>query len=128
MSGARTCLAVGLGTATGSLCRYAVSLWVLAVAGSALPWATLCVNTLGSCLIGWLATKASQRPQTPWACLQPLLVPGFCAGFTTFSLFGLETVLLLRAHPGLAALYVLLSLALWLGGTWLGTRLARTGD
>ncbi|WP_447926715.1 fluoride efflux transporter FluC [Vreelandella sp. EE27] len=125
MAGVKAYLAVGLGTALGSVCRYGVSLWALAALGSAFAWGTLIVNALGSLLIGWLATMASHRGESVWARLQPLLVTGYCAGFTTFSLFSLEVLSLLQSEPKLALLYVLLSLVMWLCGVALGERLAQ---
>ncbi|SEL64658.1 fluoride efflux transporter CrcB [Halomonas daqiaonensis] len=113
--------AVGLGSALGSALRYLVS---LALIGSAFPWATLAVNGLGSWLIVGFATYATHRPHDRVAHWQPFLVSGFCGGFTTFSLFGLETLQLWQAgRPGLALGYVLASVPLWLAGAWLGHRL-----
>ncbi|WP_252106908.1 MULTISPECIES: CrcB family protein [unclassified Halomonas] len=124
MKGIAAYLAVGAGTALGSVCRYAVSLLALAGLGNALPWGTLLVNALGSALIGWLSTRMAQPPNSGWARWQPFWVTGFCAGFTTFSLFSLELLTLLQRHGGLAGAYALISVALWLMGVWLGQRLA----
>ncbi|MFG6667212.1 fluoride efflux transporter FluC [Halomonas sp. HNIBRBA4712] len=116
---------VGLGTALGSLCRYAVSLAVLATLGDAFPWGTLLANALGSCLIGWLAARATYAPHGGWARAQAFWVSGFCAGFTTFSLFSLELLHLMQSAAWLALGYTLTSIALWLLGVALGERLAR---
>ncbi|MCB8888876.1 fluoride efflux transporter FluC [Vreelandella malpeensis] len=126
MTGIRTYLAVGAGTALGSLCRYAVSVGVLATAGGAFPWATLLVNAFGSGLIGWLATRATRDPQSHWVRHQSFWVTGFCAGFTTFSLFSLETLHLMERHTVMAAAYIVASLVLWLLGVRLGQGLARS--
>lgn len=119
----RAYAAVGLGSGLGSTLRYLVS---LALAGPAFPWATLVVNGLGSWLIVGFAAYAARRTHGRVARWQPFLVGGFCGGFTTFSLFGLETLLLWQAgRPWLALGYVLASVPLWLAGAWLGHRLGK---
>jgi CrcB protein len=118
-------LAVGVGSAVGSVLRYAVSLASIAMLGGYFPWGTLLANVLGSLLIGWLAATISRFPHTQLARWQPLLIVGFCGGFTTFSLFSLETIhLIQQGYPALALLYVLISLPLWLMAVWLGERIA----
>ncbi|ERS92113.1 MULTISPECIES: fluoride efflux transporter FluC [unclassified Halomonas] len=114
----RAYAAVGLGSGLGSLSRHQLGLW-LATPG--FPWATLAVNLLGSALIALFAAWAVHREHGWVARWQPFLVAGFCGGFTTFSLFGLETLqLLAQARPGLALTYLLVSLGLWLAAAWLG--------
>ncbi|MEA2117088.1 fluoride efflux transporter CrcB [Halovibrio sp. HP20-50] len=119
-------LAVGLGSGLGSALRYWVSLGMLAALGSYFPWGTLLVNVLGSCLIGWLATLGAHYAQGHLVRLQPLLVAGFCGGFTTFSLFSLETLHLFQEdHFALAFLYVATSVPLWLAAALCGQRIAK---
>ncbi|XQU09949.1 fluoride efflux transporter CrcB [Halomonas sp. LY9] len=118
-------LAVALGSAAGSVLRYSVSLASIAMWGSHFPWGTLLVNLLGSCLIGWLAATASSAPHSKLARHQPLLMAGFCGGFTTFSLFSLETLhLAQQGSLGLALLYGIGSLPLCVVAAWAGERLA----
>lgn len=125
MSAWKAYLAVGGGSALGSVLRYDVSLVTQALFGTYFPWATLLVNVLGSCFIGWLAATISRSPHGQLARYQPLLVGGFCGGFTTFSLFSLETLHLIHAgHAWLAFVYVLVSLPLWLGAVLVGERMA----
>lgn len=119
----RAYAAVGLGSGLGAVLRYQVGLWLLA---PPFPWATLAVNGLGSWLIAAFAAYAARRTHGRVARWQPFLVGGFCGGFTTFSLFGLETLQLLAlARPGLALVYVLASLGGWLGAAWLGYQAGR---
>ncbi|TVP46225.1 MAG: CrcB family protein [Halomonas sp.] len=125
MSAWKAYVAVGLGSGLGSVLRYGVSLLSHAALGGYFPWGTLIVNVLGSCLIGWLAATISRSPHSQLTRFQPFLIAGFCGGFTTFSLFSLETIYLLQlGHAGLAVVYILVSLPLWLGAAVIGERLA----
>ncbi|QTF92878.1 CrcB family protein [Halomonas sp. BM-2019] len=118
--------AVGLGSALGSLLRYLVSMSSLALFGPLFPWGTLAVNVVGSWLIAWLATLGGRYTHGRLARWQPFLVAGFCGGFTTFSLFSLELLHLLTiGRPGLALLYLALSLPLWFLAAWHGQRVAQ---
>lgn len=122
----RSYLAVGLGSGLGALARQLVGLGLIKALGSAFLWGTLAVNLVGSWLIAAFAARAAHRITGRAARWQPFLVAGFCGGFTTFSLFGLETVYLLEtARPGLALAYGLGSVPLWLAAAWLGQRAGR---
>ncbi|MDX1464791.1 MAG: CrcB family protein [Halomonas sp.] len=119
----RAYAAVGLGSALGAALRYLVG---VALAGPTFPWATLAINGLGSWLIAAFAAFAADRVHGRVARWQTFLVAGFCGGFTTFSLFGLETLWLLEAgHAWLALGYVLASVPLWVAAAWLGQRAGR---
>ncbi|HDZ48592.1 hypothetical protein LCGC14_0037410 [marine sediment metagenome] len=125
MSAWKAYLAVGIGSGVGSVLRYAVSLISHAALGGYFPWGTLIVNVLGSCLIGWLAATISRSPHGLLARFQPLLIAGLCGGFTTFSLFSLETLYLVKLdQPWIALVYVLISLPLWIGAAVVGERMA----
>lgn len=109
----RELVLVGAGGAVGSALRYAVSgaaqrLFASgAVAGpaasAAFPAGTLVVNVTGSLLIGLIAGLAESRSLLS-AEARLLLVTGVLGGYTTFSAFSLETLLLLRAGQTTTAL------------------------
>lgn len=114
---------VGLGSALGASLRYLTSLWLL---GSTFPWATLVVNILGSWLIAAFAAYASRRLTGRVARWEPFLMAGFCGGFTTFSLFGLETLQLFgQERYWLALTYMGVSVPLWLAAAWHGYRVGQ---
>lgn len=126
MTGWQGYVAVGLGSGLGAVLRHLVSLGMLQWLGSTFLWGTLVVNLAGSWLIAAFATHAAHRITGRVARWQPFLVAGFCGGFTTFSLFSLETLILLQQdRPGLALFYGAGSVPLWLAAAWLGQRAGR---
>ena len=121
---ARLYAAVALGSALGSLARFGVSLGALAAFGPGFPFGTLAANVAGSWVIGLYAALSEPGGRLVASPAQRLFVlAGFCGGFTTFSIFSLETLRLAAAGAfGLAALNVALSVALWLMAVWFGYR------
>jgi CrcB protein len=120
----RLYVAVASGSALGALARYLCSVALLALLGPDFPWGTLTVNVLGSFLIGLYAalTEPDGRLMASPERRQ-FVIAGFCGGFTTFSIFSLETLLLVERRAfGLAGLYVAASVALWLVAVWIGYR------
>lgn len=114
---------VALGGALGSLLRYALQGRLLLAFPGPFPAGTLAVNLLGSLFVGVLGALFMTIPVSPTmgTNLKALLVVGVLGGFTTFSSFSLENMILLRAGQWrLALLYVLttniLGIALALGG------------
>ena len=60
------------------------------------PWGTLAVNAIGCLVIGLLWGAAEARGVPAAAQLRVFAFAGLLGGFTTFSSFGLETLLLLE--------------------------------
>ena len=114
---------VALGGAIGSLLRYqagrGMSRGLGAQAVTAFPWATLTVNVVGSLamglLAGWLARHGQGGEQ--WRLF---LGVGVLGGFTTFSAFSLEMMLLIERQPLQGITYALVSVLAGLTALYLG--------
>jgi len=80
---------VCLGGAAGSGARYLITHWVSERTNAGFPWGTLCVNVVGSFLLGAvLQLAATPRSFSPTA--QVALTVGVLGGFTTYSTFNQE--------------------------------------
>lgn len=116
-------LLVGLGGLLGSVLRFYVYKLAGQVAQTWFPLGTFTVNVVGSLLIGVLYAVA-ERHSGVAETLRPLLMTGFCGGFTTFSALSLENYLLLRSGDYLAfAGYTLLSILTGFIAVLLGIRI-----
>lgn len=100
-------LLVALGGGTGAVLRYQVgrglTQWLGPAAVMSFPWATLVVNVVGSLAMGLLAgTLARLGPAgDTWRLLVGV---GLLGGFTTFSAFSLEMMLLIERGQGAVAI------------------------
>ena len=111
---------VGAGGAIGSSLRY---LFYLLIKGNSFPYATLLVNILGSLLIG-LLFALNIKNEFLSKELNLFLITGLCGGFTTFSAFSLENMILLQEGKiGTCIFYITLSIAVGLFATWLGYKI-----
>ncbi|CAA6804922.1 MAG: CrcB protein [uncultured Sulfurovum sp.] len=112
-------LAVGIGGFVGAILRFSISNWVNSLSSSSFPFGTLCVNVLGSFVIGFLFLYFQQVNLSVYQ--KSLLITGLLGALTTFSTFSLDTVLLMQAELYVKALSnVLLNVALSIGATLLG--------
>ncbi len=115
------CLAGAFGTGA----RYLIADAFARSLGPGFPWATLTVNVTGSFLIGVVQQTALASGAIPETVRLTLTV-GVLGGFTTYSSFSWETIALAeRGAWGLAAVNVLVTTALCLGGCVLGIEAAR---
>jgi fluoride exporter len=120
-----TWIAIAVGGALGSVARHAVNHvthahWL----STRFPAGTVAVNLAGCLIIGLLAgLVAVERIRFPFYWREFVFV-GLLGGFTTFSTFGLDTLLLARTHSGWMALVnVLAQVVGGLAAVWFGYQL-----
>lgn len=119
----KTLLLVAAGGAIGSVGRHLFNQMSSRFIGTDFPWGTLGVNIIGSLLIGiivGLLAFSSQWSQD----IRSFVVVGILGGFTTFSAFSLDVVLLGQRGAYSEMLFyiggsVFLSLAAAIGGLYL---------
>lgn len=119
-------LLVAVGAAIGGVARYAVSSLIGRMWTGSFPLATLTVNIVGSLLMG-LLVGALARFMPAWQAEARLFAAvGVLGGFTTFSSFSLDTIVLIeRGELPLAILYVALSVVVCVIGLYLGLLITR---
>lgn len=118
-------LLIGIGGGAGSILRFVVGGYVQGLSGSLFfPYGTLVVNVVGCFVIGFLTHLAETHGNfTPEA--RALIFVGVLGGFTTFSTFGNEAVILVRDAAFASALaYVGTHVVLGLGAVWVGRAVA----
>lgn len=116
---------VFIGGGLGSAARYGISVLGIRWWGATFPWPTLVVNVLGAflmgTLVGWLGRLGDVHQEA-----RLFLATGILGGFTTFSTFSLETILMAKRGEWVWAFsYVAASLMLGLSALALGMRMAR---
>jgi len=121
----RILIAIALGSGLGGVLRYLAGAAVHVIWARTFPWGTLAVNVVGSTLIGLLWVHLSARGEAG-ELARAFVIVGLLGGFTTFSSFSLETMLLLEQQGWMkAGAYVAASVALCLAGAWAGMSLGR---
>ena len=119
---ARPVAVAAAGGALGAMARYAVDLAAEGL-GYSLPWATLTINLVGCLLMGVLVSYVLAHPARHqlW---RPFLGAGVLGGFTTFSAFAGDAVLLADEGAWAAgAAYVVATLVGGLIAVWAGYEL-----
>ena len=117
-----TWIAVAIGGALGSMARHGVNhlihvRWMIA----RFPAATVVVNVVGCFVIGLLAGLLVTNRIVLRNQWREFIFVGVLGGFTTFSTFGLDTLMLTRTHStGDAALNVALQVVGGLAAVWAG--------
>lgn len=93
---------IAAGGALGAAARYSVSGWVQNAGPATFPWGTLCVNVVGSLLIGVFLGISELTPAP--SAVRLLFAVGFLGAFTTFSTYSLETLNLFRDKEAMLGL------------------------
>jgi len=116
---------LAVGGAIGTVCRVWVMQRMQSLTASAFPWGTFVVNIVGCFLIGLLWVLAEKyQVSTP---VRLFAIAGLLGGFTTFSTFGLDALLLMTQNTFFqSALYVMASVGVgflcvkvgWVVGRW----------
>src|SRR5271168_4455640 len=110
-----TYVAIAIGGALGCWARFAQTNLVQAVYGRDFPFATMSINVIGSFLMGFLFIETLER-LTLSPALRTGILTGVLGGYTTFSTFEMETLLLVEQGDALKAIfYLLLSIGLGFG-------------
>jgi fluoride exporter len=116
---------VFVGGGLGATMRHVINLVCARTLGTGFPWSTFIINITGSLVMGLIAGYLAFKGEAsqPWRLF---LMTGILGGYTTFSAFSLDTAILYeRGELGLAALYVLGSVALSIAGLFAGLALVR---
>ena len=117
--------AVAIGGSLGSVARYLVAIGVGRLVGTAFPWGTLVINIVGSFLIGVFVESFALSWNVSQA-MRLFLTVGICGGFTTFSTFSLDAMVLMqRGELWPAGAYIVASVVLSILGLFVGLLLVR---
>ena len=120
-----TYVAIAIGGTLGCWARYTQTSLVQAVFGRDFPLATLSINVIGSFLMGFVFILTLERLIVP-PNVRVGVLTGVLGGYTTFSTFEMETLLLAESGEFLkAALYVILSVMIGFAAAFGGAYIAR---
>ena len=101
-------LFIGCGSFIGGAARYLISVAMKTIS-KGFPWGTLVVNLVGCLVIGllWGFFSKNSGESSSWALFMTV---GICGGFTTFSTFSKEALMMLQAGNFISLLaYVTIS-------------------
>ena len=116
---------VFIGGGLGASLRHAVNVGCARACGLNFPYGTFVINITGSLVMGLIASYLAFKGEAsqPWRLF---VMTGILGGYTTFSAFSLDAVLLYeRGELGVAAFYVVGSVVLSIAGLLAGLALVR---
>jgi CrcB protein len=120
-----TYIAIAIGGTLGCWARYAMTNLVQSIWGRDFPYATMSINVLGSFLMGFLFVFTLER-MTISPAMRAGILTGVLGGYTTFSTFEMETLLLVQQGEAVKALlYIFLSVVLGFACAFAGVYIAR---
>lgn len=119
---------VFVGAGLGGVARHVLNNALPKALGFDFPWATPIINVTGSIVMGLLAGWLAFKAGVGWSQHVRLFVAtGILGGYTTFSTFSLETVLLIERHAYVgAAAYVLGSVVCGIVGLYVALMFTRS--
>lgn len=120
---------VMVGGAIGSALRYHAGKLSFSLSGAGWPWGTVFVNVFGGLAMGLFAGWMALRGGGSGAgeSVRLFVAVGLLGGFTTFSAFSLETMLMIERGAWASAFaYILVSVIASVGALALGLGMART--
>lgn len=119
-------LLVGAGGALGAMARYGFAVLVARLWPTTFPLATLLINIIGSIAMGLFVGLMAKLLPANQEELRLFVAVGIFGGFTTFSSFSLDTIVLIeRGELIQAVTYVALSVVVCLIGLYLGLLITR---
>lgn len=120
-------LLVFVGGGLGAVARYVVTLAATRAFGANFPWGTFGINISGSLVMGLIAGFFVGRGSpAEWDNARLFLTTGVLGGYTTFSAFSLDTIVLWeRGEIGALGIYVIGSVVLSIIALFLGYSLTK---
>jgi len=116
-------LVVFVGAGVGGMLRHFLNIWIARLAGTHFPMHTFVINITGSIVMGIITALFALKGGAT-GHLRLFLATGILGGYTTFSAFSLDAILLWERHDYLLAAYyvggsVVLSLLGLVAGLWI---------
>lgn len=120
-------LLIFVGGGIGAVTRYTLTLAATRALGPSFPWGTFGINIVGSLLMGLVAGFFVARGTPPeWDNARLFLTTGILGGFTTFSAFSLDTLVLWEdGRMAVLAFYVIGSVAFSVAALFIGYSLTK---